>query len=65
MNQDPFKEYKKQTKPDQREKSYAWHTVIGLQDVDGLTPPRYLIDTAIKNIEGKITFDEAQTLLDT
>lgn len=64
MNQDPFKEYKKQTEPGQREKSYAWHTAIGLQDVDGLTPSRYLIDTAIKNIEGKITFDEAQTLLD-
>ena len=64
MNQDPFKEYIRQTEPDKRDKGYAWHTAIGLQDVDGLTPSKYLIDTAIQNIEGKITLDEAQKLLD-
>lgn len=46
-------------------KGYAWHTAIGLQAVDGLKPSKYLIDTAIKNIEGDISIDEAQELLNT
>ncbi len=65
MNKDPFKEYIKQSEPDKREKGYAWHTAIGLQAVDGLKPSKYLIDTAIKNIEGDISIDEAQELLNT
>ena len=63
MNKDPFKEYIKQTEPGKREKGYAWHTAIGLQAVDGLKPSKYLIDTAIKNIEGDISIDEAQDML--
>ena len=63
MNKDPFKEYIKQTEPGKRDKGYAWHTAIGLQAVDGLKPSKYLIDTAIKNIEGDISIDEAQALL--
>lgn len=63
MNQDPFKEYIKQSEPGKRDKGYAWHTAIGLQAVDGLKPSRYLIDTAIKNIEGDISIEEAQELL--
>ena len=31
--------------------------------MDGLKPSKYLIDTAIKNIEGKITIKEAQSLI--
>lgn len=45
-------------------KGYAWSTAIGLQAVDGLKPSKYLIDTAIQNIEGKITMKEAQGLID-
>ena len=63
MDKDPFKEYIKQTEPGKRDKGYAWHTAIGLQAVDGLKPSKYLIDTAIKNIEGDISIDEAQVLL--
>ena len=63
MDKDPFKEYIKQSEPSKREKGYAWHTAIGLQAVDGLKPSKYLIDTAIKNIEGYISIDEAQELL--
>lgn len=63
MNRDPFKEYIRQSEPDKRDKGYAWHTAIGLQDVDGLKPSKYLIDTAIRNIEGDISMDEAQELL--
>ena len=65
MNKDPFKEYIKQSEPSKRDRGYVWHTAIGLQAVDGLKPSKYLIDTAIKNIEGDISIDEAQELLNT
>ena len=65
MDKDPFKEYIRQSEPSKRDKGYAWHTAIGLQVVDGLKPSKYLIDTAIKNIEGDISIDEAQELLNT
>ena len=61
---DPFDEYLKQSEPGKRNKGYAWNTAIGLQKVDGLKPSKYLIDTAIRNIEGEISIDEAQVLLD-
>lgn len=64
MNYDPFKDYLKESEPDQANKGYAWSTAIGLQAVDGLKPSQYLIDTAIQNIEGKITLKEAQILID-
>lgn len=63
MYKDPFKEYIRQSEPNKRYKGYAWHTAIGLQAVDGLKTSKYLIDTAIKNIEGDISIDEAQELL--
>ena len=59
MNQDPFKEYIRESEPNKREKGYAWQTAIGLQAVDGLKTSKYLIDTAIRNIEGDISIDEA------
>ena len=65
MDKDPFKEYIKQSEPNKRDKGYAWHTAIGLQAVDRLKTSKYLIDTAIKNIEGDISIDEAQELLNT
>ena len=36
-------EYIRQGEPDKIEKSNAWKTAIGLQDVDGLKPSAYLI----------------------
>ena len=63
MNRDPFKEYIKQSEPNKRDMGYVWHTAIGLQAVDGLKPSEYLIHTAIQNIEGEISLDEAQKLL--
>ena len=63
MEHDPFKEYIEEKEPDRRSKGYAWHTAIGLQAIDGLKPSNYLVDTAIKNIEGEITLDEATNLL--
>jgi hypothetical protein len=64
MEKDPFKEYLRESEPDKAGKGYAWSTAIGLQAVDGLKTSKYLIDTAIQNIEGKITMKEAQSLID-
>lgn len=64
MKRDPFKEYLKESEPEKVDKSYAWSTAIGLQAVDGLKPSKYLIDTALQNIEGKITIKEAQNLIE-
>ena len=64
MEKDPFKEYLREYEPDKVHKGYAWSTAIGLQAVDGLKTSKYLIDTAIQNIEGKITMKEAQSLID-
>lgn len=63
VNTDPFKGYIKESEPDKREKEYAWHTAIGLQAVDGLKTSEYLIHTAVRNIEGEISFEEANALL--
>ena len=64
MEKDIFKEYLRESEPDKAHKGYVWSTAIGLQAVDGLKPSKYLIDTAIQNIEGKITMKEAQSLID-
>ena len=64
MEKDPFKEYSRESEPGKANKGYAWSTAIGLQAVDGLRPSKYLIDTAILNIEGKITMKEAQSRID-
>ena len=64
MEKDLFKEYIKESEPDKASKGYVWSTAIGLQAVDGLKPSKYLIDTAIQNIEGNITLKEAQKLID-
>ena len=60
MTKDPFEEYIRHIEADKKEKSYAWQTAIGLQEVDGLKPSQYLISTAIKNIEGEISIDTAE-----
>ncbi|MCX6309416.1 MAG: Fic family protein [Bacteroidia bacterium] len=59
-----FDEYIRQGEPSQVEKSQIWQTAIGLQQVDGLTPSAYLIETAKENIEGKITIDEVKYRID-
>ena len=65
MNNDPFKEYIRESEPDKRDKGYAWYTAIGLQAVDGLKTSEYLFYTAVRNIEGEITMKEANELLQT
>lgn len=51
--------YIRQGEPDEAEKSNAWKTAIGLQDVDGLKTSEYLLNTAQEHIEGKINIAEA------
>ncbi len=67
MNKDMqnFEEYIRQGEPAQREKASYWQTAIGLQDVDGLKPSAYLLDTARQHIEGDIDIDEVQQLIKT
>lgn len=63
MEKDLFEEYIRQSEPEKRDKGYAWHTAIGLQAVDGLSPSKYLVESAIKNIEGEITIDQVEKLV--
>ena len=57
-------EYIKQDEPNKQEKAGNWETAIGLQEVDGLKPSKYLIDTAKEHIEGNIDIKEAKRKID-
>ena len=59
-----FDEYIRQGEPSRKEKAQIWQTAIGLQDVDGLKPSDYLIETARENIEDKITITEVLQKID-
>ena len=65
MNRVSFKEYFTDPEPVKRDRGYAWYTAIGLQAVDGLKTSDYLLHIAVRNIEGEITFEEANVLLQT
>ena len=60
-----FDEYIKQGEPNKAEKAKVWKTAIGLQQVDGLNPSEYLIETAKQNIEGDITIEEVKKRIET
>ena len=60
---DDLDEYLRAKDPGKAELAGLWRTAIGLQKVDGLTPSAYLVETACRNIEGKITIAEAGTLI--
>ncbi|MDR0817469.1 MAG: cell filamentation protein, partial [Clostridiales Family XIII bacterium] len=53
-----------ESEPDYKQRSYNWKTAIGLQQVDGLVPSKYLLNTANENIEGKISLTEAKQRID-
>ena len=59
-----FEEYIRHIDASKKDKTLAWSTAIGLQQVDGLKPSSYLYETAKKNIEGELSFDEAKNLID-
>ena len=51
-------------RPIVRERANNWAIAIGFQRVDGLNVSEFLIQVARQEIEGKITMDEAQKLID-
>ena len=57
-------EYIKQGEQNRVEKTKTWETAIGLQEVDGLKPSKYLIKTAKEHIEGNIDIEEAKIRID-
>jgi fido (protein-threonine AMPylation protein)/ribosomal protein S25 len=59
-----FEEYLRQGEPNKAEKAKGWKTAIGLQQIDGLKPSDYLIETAKQNIEGNITIEEVKQRID-
>lgn len=59
-----FEEYIRNSEPAQKEKTCIWSTAIGLQQVDGLTPSKYLFETAKRNIDGEISIAEATSIID-
>ena len=63
MKKDPFKEYLLESEPTKKELSYSWYTAIGLQKVDGLETSDYLKSVAISNIDGDISLEKAEKLI--
>ena len=59
-----FEEYKNHPDTFVRERAYNWAIAIGLQRVDGLSVSDFLVKVACQEIEGKITMNEAQTMID-
>ena len=58
-----FKEYKNNLDQIVRKRANNWTIAIGLQRVDGLNVSDFLFQVARQEIEGKITMDEAQILI--
>ena len=63
MEKDLFKEYLQDVKPTKKELGYSWYTAIGLQKVDGLDVSEYLKSVAIDNVDGNITIEKAEKLI--
>lgn len=59
-----FEEYLNNENLDKRERAKLWRTSIGLQAVDNPRVSNFLIKTARKHIEGKISMDEVSRLID-
>ena len=59
-----FDEYIRQGEPQKKERAEAWRVAIGLQAVDGLKVSGYLLELARRNIEGEISMEEVNKLLD-
>ena len=59
-----FDEYIRQGELQKKERAEAWRVAIGLQAVDGLKVSNYLLELARRNIEGEISMEEVNKLLD-
>lgn len=60
-----YEQYLRQSEPDKRKKALVWATSIGLQQVDGLRPSKYLHEIARRNIEDEITTEQGKQLIAT
>ena len=59
-----FDEYLRHGDPQKKERAEFWRVAIGLQAVDGLKVSDYLLELARRNIEGEISMEEVNKLLD-
>ena len=59
-----FDEYLNDENVDKRERAKLWRTSIGLQAVDNLTVSDFLIEMARKHIEGEISMDEVNKMIE-
>lgn len=59
-----FDEYLNDENVDKRERAKLWRTSIGLQAVDNLTVSGVLIEMARKHIEGEISMDEVNKMIE-
>ena len=59
-----FDEYIRQDDSQKKEMAEAWRVAIGLQAVDGLKVSDYLLELARRNIEGEISMEDVNKLLD-
>ena len=64
VDRDTFTEYIRKLPSEKKELGLNWAMAIGLQDVDGLKTSDYLYELATRNIEGELSFDEVEELLD-
>ena len=64
INIEDFDEYIRQADPQKKERAEAWRVAIGLQAVDGLKVSDYLLELARRYIEGEISMEEVNKLLD-
>ena len=58
-----FDQYIRQGEPAVSERAKYWVAAMGMQQVDGLTPSRYLKELVAKNIEGDISLEEIRHLI--
>ena len=59
-----LEEYKNHPDESVRERTNNWAIAIGLQRVDGFNVSDFLIQVARQEIEGRITMNEAQGIID-
>lgn len=59
-----FDEYLNDENVEKRERAKLWRASIGLQTVDNLMVSEFLIEIARKNIEGEISMDEVNKIIE-
>lgn len=64
MSEKLFEAYVGDLDPEGLERLRYWRAAIGLQAVDGLQPSNYLLELAVRNIKGEISFTEVNELIE-